>query len=70
MALVVSVGEGTRFQSGVINPVRVESGQRILIDKNAGLPLSVNTEVLHLVREAEILGVFEEEEKHKLEAVG
>lgn len=59
VAEVVAVGSGKRLDSGEIVPPGVSPGQRVLFGKWSGTEIKIDG-VEHLVmREDEVLGVFE-----------
>ena len=60
-AVVCAVGDGTRFQTGELNPVRVAPGQKIVLERPCGVPLRIDGDEYLMIREAEVMGVFEEE---------
>ena len=59
--IVVAVGDGSRFQSGLTIPVRVQIGQKVMYEKTAGSKITVAGETLLMIREADVIGVFEDE---------
>jgi chaperonin GroES len=60
--VVLAVGDGSRFQTGLQIPVRVNEGQRVMFARHSGEKITVDTEQLLMLREGEIMGVFEEDE--------
>ena len=64
--IVMAVGEGSRFQSGLTIPVRVQVGQRVMYEKTAGSKINVGGETLLMIREGDVIGVFEDEESTQL----
>jgi chaperonin GroES len=54
---VVSVGTGTRNESGTITPLDVKAGDRILFGKWSGTEVKVNGEDLLIMKESDILGI-------------
>lgn len=67
--VVLAVGDGSRFQTGLQLPVRVIEGQRVMYERHCGVKVQVDTEQLLMLREAEIMGVFEDEESVPLHSV-
>lgn len=59
--VVMAVGDGSRFQSGLTIPVRVQVGQKIMYEKTAGSKITVAGETLLMIREGDVIGVFEDE---------
>lgn len=59
--LVVAVGDGTRFANGTLLPVRVHEGDKIIFE--GGTTIRLEGEELTMIREAEIVGRFLEEQK-------
>ena len=57
--VVVAVGSGTILKNGKVLPVEVKVGDRILFGKYAGTDIKVEDEDLVLLREDDLLGVFE-----------
>jgi chaperonin GroES len=56
---VISVGSGKRLESGERAPMDVKAGDRILFGKYSGSEIKVAGEEYLILREDEILGVFE-----------
>jgi chaperonin GroES len=56
---VISVGSGKRLESGERAPMDVKAGDRILFGKYLGSEIKVAGEEYLILREDEILGVFE-----------
>jgi chaperonin GroES len=56
---VISVGSGKRLESGERAPMDVKAGDRILFGKYSGAEIKVAGEEYLILREDEILGVFE-----------
>ena len=67
-AEVIAVGEGSRFMNGDLLPIKVKKGDRICLERNVGLPIRIEGEDFQLIREGDIVGVFEEV-KVKVKAV-
>ena len=62
-AVVLAVGDGSRFQNGLQIPVRVNEGERVMFERHCGVKIRVDTEELIMLREGEIMGVFEDDEQ-------
>jgi len=56
---VVQVGTGKRSDKGVLQPVDVKVGDRILYSKYAGTELKIGGEEYMLLREQDILAIVE-----------
>ena len=54
---VVSVGSGTRTESGTITPLDVKAGDRVLFGKWSGTEVKVGGEDLLIMKESDILGI-------------
>jgi chaperonin GroES len=55
---VVAIGKGKRDDSGKLNPLDVQVGDRILFGKYSGSDIKLNGTEYLIMREDEILGVF------------
>lgn len=55
---IVSVGTGTRDETGKVVPLDVKTGDRVLFSKWAGTEVKVNGEDLLIMKESDILGVL------------
>ena len=67
--VVIAVGDGSRFQSGIQVPVRVNEGQRVMFERHCGVKIRIDAEELLMLREGEIMGVFEDDEAVPLHSV-
>jgi len=56
---VVSVGPGSRDESGKIHPLDVKAGDRVLFGKWSGSEIKLDNEELIIMKESDILGVLE-----------
>ena len=56
---VVAVGKGKRSDDGKVHPMDVQPGDRILFGKYSGSDIKMDGEEYLIMREDEILGVFE-----------
>jgi chaperonin GroES len=56
---IVSVGSGTRAEDGIVTPLDVKAGDRILFGKWSGSEVRLDGEDLLIMKEADILGVVE-----------
>lgn len=57
---VIAVGDGKILESGDRASIDVKAGQRILFGKYSGSEIKIEGEEYLIVREDEILGVFED----------
>ena len=58
-AKVIAVGPGKRDENGNLHPIAVEPGQRVVVSKYAGTEIKLDGEEYVIVREDDILAVFE-----------
>ena len=56
---VVSVGEGSRKDSGELIPMAVKAGDRILFGKWSGTEVKIDGEDMLIMKESDILGIVE-----------
>jgi chaperonin GroES len=56
---VVAVGPGARDEKGVIQPLEVKAGDRVLFGKWSGSEVKIDDEELLIMKESDILGVLE-----------
>jgi chaperonin GroES len=56
---VLAVGSGTRDETGKLNPLDVQVGDRILFGKWSGTEVRLNGEDLLIMKESDILGIVE-----------
>ena len=68
-AMVLAVGDGSRFMNGETIPVKVEVGQTVLFERHCGVQIIVADEKLLMLREGEIMGVFVDEASATLHSV-
>jgi chaperonin GroES len=54
---VVSTGSGTRGEDGVVTPLDVKAGDKILFGKWSGTEVKLGGEDLIIMKEADILGI-------------
>jgi chaperonin GroES len=54
---VVSVGTGARNDQGVVTPLEVKAGDKILFGKWSGTEVKVDGEDLIIMKESDILGI-------------
>ena len=62
---VVAVGPGARNEQGVIAPLDVKAGDRVLFGKWSGTEVKLDGEELLIMKESDIMGVVEGVAKSK-----
>ena len=55
---IISVGQGRVSEDGKVRPLDVKKGDRVLFGKYAGTEIKIDGEELLMMREEDILGVF------------
>jgi len=56
---VVAVGPGARGEDGVLHPLDVKAGDRVLFGKWSGTEVKIDGEELMIMKESDIMGVVE-----------
>ena len=56
---VIAVGPGARDEKGVVQPLDVKAGVRVLFGKWSGSEVKIDGEELLIMKESDILGVLE-----------
>jgi len=56
---VIAVGPGARDEKGVVQPLDVKAGDRILFGKWSGSEVKIDGDELLIMKESDILGVLE-----------
>ncbi|MCG8504940.1 MAG: co-chaperone GroES [Sphingomonadales bacterium] len=56
---VVAVGPGAKNEQGVVAPLDVKAGDRILFGKWSGTEVKVDGEELLIMKESDIMGIIE-----------
>ena len=56
---VVAVGPGARGEDGVLHPLDVKAGDRVLFGKWSGTEVKIDGEELMIMKESDIMGVIE-----------
>jgi chaperonin GroES len=56
---VVAVGPGARDEKGVVQPLDLKAGDRVLFGKWSGSEVKIDDEELLIMKESDILGVLE-----------
>jgi chaperonin GroES len=54
---VVSIGSGVRSDDGIVTPLDVQAGDKILFGKWSGTEIKLQGEDLLIMRESDILGI-------------
>ena len=62
---VLAVGSGTRNEAGQVQPLDVQTGDRIFFGKWSGTEIKVNGEDLLIMKESDVLGIIEVQAEHK-----
>ena len=55
----MAVGPGARDEKGVVQPLDVKAGDRVLFGKWSGTEVKIDDEELLIMKESDILGVLE-----------
>jgi chaperonin GroES len=55
---VVAVGEGARNEKGVLQPLDVKAGDRVLFGKWSGTEVKIDGEDMMIMKESDILGII------------
>jgi chaperonin GroES len=56
---IVAVGPGARDEKGVVQPLEVKAGDRVLFGKWSGSEVKIDDQELLIMKESDILGVLE-----------
>ena len=56
---VVAVGSGRLLQDGILRPLQVKTGERVLFGKYAGQTVKLDGEEFLVMREEDVLGVID-----------
>lgn len=62
---VLAVGPGVRDETGKLQPLDVQAGDRVLFSKWSGTEVTIDNEELLVVKESDIMGVIEAAKKAK-----
>jgi len=57
---IVAVGPGTLGEDGVLHPLGVKSGDRVLFGKWSGAEIRLDDEDLIIMKESDILGIVDQ----------
>ena len=66
---VVAVGPGARDEKGVVQPLDVKAGDRVLFGKWSGTEVTIDGEELLAMKESDFMGVLEGAASAKKKAV-
>ena len=61
LAIVVACGEGSRFSDGSLLPLNVKLGDKVMLQEGCGQDIELSGQKYLLIREQDVVGVFEEE---------
>ena len=56
---VVATGPGRTTEDGVLVPNQVKAGDRVLFGKHAAIPVKIDGEELHILREDDVMAIVE-----------
>jgi chaperonin GroES len=56
---VIAVGPGARDEKGVVQPLDVKAGDRVLFGKWSGTEVKIDGDELLIMKESDIMGVLE-----------
>jgi chaperonin GroES len=56
---IIAVGPGARGEDGVIHPLDVKAGDRVLFGKWSGTEVKLDGEELMIMKESDIMGIIE-----------
>lgn len=59
-AEVLAVGSGNKSKKGYLKPLDVKVGDKVLFAEYAGTKVQFNSEELHIIHEADVMGILEE----------
>jgi chaperonin GroES len=62
---VIAVGSGKLLQDGTQRPLQLKVGDQVLFGKYAGRTVKVDGDELLVMREEDVMGVFEHEQEAK-----
>lgn len=60
--IVIAVGSGTVLDNGTLIPLEVKEGDTVLFGKYSGTEVKVNGELVLVMKEEEILGIFNKDD--------
>ena len=56
---VIAVGPGARDEKGVVQPLDVKAGDRVLFGKWSGTEVKIDGEDLLIMKESDVMGIIE-----------
>jgi len=56
--IIVAIGEGKKSPKGHIDPMNVKEGDHVLFGEFSGQPVTVNNELLLMMREPDLIGIL------------
>jgi len=59
-AEVLAVGSGNKSKKGYLKPLDVKVGDKVLFAEYSGTKVQFNSEELHIIHEADVMGILEE----------
>ncbi|MCC2677577.1 MAG: chaperonin [Pseudobdellovibrio sp.] len=59
-AEVLAVGTGNKSKKGYLKPLDVKVGDKVLFAEYSGTKVQFNSEELHIIHEADVMGILEE----------
>ena len=62
---VVAVGPGARNEAGVLTPLDVKAGERVLFGKWSGTEVKIDGEDLIIMKESDIMGIIGQQSSKK-----
>ena len=62
---IVAVGPGARGEDGVLHPLDVKAGDRVLFGKWSGTEVKIDGEELMIMKESDIMGIIEGKARSK-----
>jgi len=65
---VVAAGPGARAEDGVIRPLDVKAGDRVLFGKWSGTEIKIDGEDLMIMKESDLLGIIDAKSSSKRKA--
>lgn len=56
---VVAIGKGSRGENGIIQPLEIKLGDKVLYGKWAGTEVKINGEDLIIMKESDVMGIID-----------
>lgn len=57
--IVVATGDGARLENGLLMPMDVKPGDRVIYSRLAGVPITYNGEELLVINERDIIAIID-----------